>query len=134
MDTWEGKQEKDFMSIGKSFRLPASGFWLPSANCLLLTALCLLFACKRELTDIPIPYIDFPDIIINLNLPQYIELKTDGTSIYIDGGVRGIILYRKNATTYLAYERNCSYQPSEACATVDIDASKLFLIDSCPSM
>lgn len=122
-------------NIIKGFWPLASGFKLAALRalryCLLLTATCQLFNCKRELTDLPIPYTDFPDIVINLNLPQYIELKNDGASIYIDGGVRGIILYRKNSSTYLAYERNCSYQPNEACATVDIDASKFFLIDSC---
>ena len=49
----------------------------------------------------------------------------------IDGGVRGIILYRVDATTYLAYERNCSFQPNEACSTVDVHISKLYMFDSC---
>ncbi len=96
-------------------------------------ALWAFAGCTPDLSDDPIPYIPFDVISINLNLPEYIDLKTDGRSMDIDGGVRGIILYRKNASTYLAYEQNCSYQPNSACATVNIDVSTLFMICSCCS-
>jgi hypothetical protein len=50
------------------------------------------------------------------------------------GGVRGIIIYRVNANSFNAYERNCSYHPNEAGSTVDIDPSNLFFKDfSCGS-
>ena len=98
-----------------------------------LAILCVVTGCTPDLRDDPIPYVPFDVISINLNLPAYIDLKTDGRSMYIDGGVRGIILYRKNASTYLAYEQNCSYQPNSACATVNIDVSTLFMICSCCS-
>lgn len=92
--------------------------------------LLLLISCEPDLTDDPIPFLPFPDI--NIVLPNYSELGSDGGYIRInDGGVRGIILYRKNATTYLAFERNCSYKPNDACATVDIHASTLFMQDAC---
>lgn len=91
-------------------------------------------ACGRDLSDNPIPIEPFPDIRIDLNLPEYLKLKTDHGYHYLnDGGVRGIILYRQNITTYYAYERNCSYHPLDACATVDVDASTLFMIDHCCS-
>jgi nitrite reductase/ring-hydroxylating ferredoxin subunit len=117
------------MSTNKGFWLLASGYRL----CLLLTAYCLLFlaSCKPDLSDDFIPQIPFPDIVINLNLPQYTTLKSDGGSVSIDGGVRGIIIYRKSSNAYLAYERNCSFQPNEACATVEVHSSNLFLIDTC---
>ncbi len=92
----------------------------------------LLLACTRDMYDDPIPLVPFVDIVINLNLPEYINLRTDGGSKELStGGVRGIIVYRLNASTYFAYERNCSYHPNEACATVDIDSSRLFMIDPC---
>ena len=48
------------------------------------------------------------------------------------GGVKGIYVVRQNATTYLAFERNCPYQPYSACATVTLDrSSRLFFRDSC---
>ena len=93
----------------------------------------ILAGCTPDLTDDPIPWQPFDIININLNLPAYIQLKTDGRSMAIDGGIRGIVVYRKDASTYLAYERNCSYQPNSACATVDIDVSTLYMLCSCCS-
>jgi len=102
-------------------------------HCLLPAVFCLLMllSCKQDLLDDAIPQVFFDGMILNLNLPEYIALKSDGNTVSINGGVRGIIVYRKNASTYLAYERNCSYHPNDACATVDIHSSNLFMIDSC---
>lgn len=99
----------------------------------LYLALLSLVSCTPDLSDDAIPWQPFDVISINLNLPEYVDLKTDGRYVYIDGGVRGIILYRKNASTYLAYERNCSYQPNSACATVDVHVSTLYMLCSCCS-
>lgn len=91
----------------------------------------LMMACDPNLSDDPIPYIAFNDIILNLNLPEYISLRSDGGYKEISGGVRGIIIYRVNSSTYKAYERNCSFQPNEACATVNVHSSGLFMNDPC---
>ena len=100
---------------------------------LLWFALPLLIqqSCKPQLTDFPIPLANFPDFTINLNLPEYITLKSDGGTKYVDGGVRGLIIYRSSATSYIVYERTCSYHPNDACATVEVDVSNLFLKDVC---
>lgn len=96
-----------------------------------------LLSCSNELFDSPIPEAVFQDIVINVSNPEYNNLNTLGY-VYIDGssgiknaGVRGIILYKVNATMYRAFERNCSYQPNNACATVDVHVSTLFMQDSC---
>lgn len=91
--------------------------------------LLMIMSCSQDLVDDPIPFQPFSDVIINLNLPAYTNLMTDGGNVYINGGVRGIILYRKSSSIYLAFERNCSFQPNNACATVD--AQPLFMKDSC---
>ncbi len=97
--------------------------------------LCLLFLLVAVYAygqaDEPIPFANFPEITINLTFPQYGILKSDGGYVEIDGGVRGIIVYRLDATTFIAYERNCPYRATEACARVDVDISKIFLIDRC---
>lgn len=87
-------------------------------------------ACNPDLTDDPIPFIPFSPIHINLNLPQYQNLNTLGY-VYIAGGVRGILLYRSNASTYIAYERNCTYHPNDACATIEMHSSNLYIMDPC---
>jgi hypothetical protein len=78
-------------------------------------------------------FASFPEIVINLSLPDYSSLKFDGGNKEInDSGIRGILLYRVNATTYIAYDKNCSYHPHDAqCSTVEVDLSRLFLIDPC---
>ncbi len=113
-----GRMAKDFMSIRKFS----------------LVLIALLVSCKQDLTDDAIPFVAFPDIIINLSLPAYADLNSKGW-VYEDGGVQGIIIHKVNATTYLAYERNCSYHPiNNVGAVVFVDASNLFMIDhSCNS-
>ncbi|HEU5292253.1 MAG TPA: hypothetical protein VFU05_16500 [Cyclobacteriaceae bacterium] len=92
--------------------------------------LLLLISCDSDPVDDPIPFQPFPDI--NIVLPNFPALSSDGGFILVsDGGVRGIILYRKTSTTYLAFERNCSFRPNDACATVDVHSSTLFMHDVC---
>lgn len=89
--------------------------------------------CTPDLSDDAIPWQPFDVIQINLNLPEYIALRTDGGSKTIDGGVRGIILYHQSGNNYLAYEANCSYQPNSACATVEVHVSTLYMFCACCS-
>lgn len=92
------------------------------------------WGCQPDLSDDAIPWQPFDVIQINLNLPEYVSLKNDGGFKTIENaGVRGIILYRLNASNYLAYERNCSFQPNSACATVEVHATTLFLFCACCS-
>ena len=118
------RQGEVFMIIRNRFFVGLSG--------VVLVLLMQASACNPDLTDDPIPYFSFGTVYLNLNLPEYARLKTDGGSIYYDdGGVKGLIVYRQNATTFHVYERNCSYRPNEACATVNIHVSTLFMEDPC---
>jgi hypothetical protein len=111
------KAEKDFMIIRKT------KFWF------LLLALC---SCKQDLSDDPIPFAPFSDIVIDLSFLEFLSLNTNGGFKELNNkGVRGIIIYRSDAKTYLAYERNCSYHPNDACATVNVHSSGLYLTDPC---
>jgi hypothetical protein len=96
--------------------------------------LCLYVSCTPDMSDDLIPHGPFSPIVINLNLPEYIALKSDGGYKELSnsiGGTQGIIIYRVNASTFVAYERNCSYQPNNACALVEVDPSRLFMKDPC---
>ena len=78
-----------------------------------------------------VPFISFNESLSVLD-QRYPQLRTDNGAVELpNGGVRGLIIVRQNANTYLAFERNCPYRPYEACATVSVDASRLFLVDSC---
>ena len=96
----------------------------------------LLFSCEPNLIDDPIPVVNFDDVVINLSFPAYINLNKEGGFKDISdlgGGVRGIIVYRLSPTAFVAYEKNCSYTPNEACSTVEVHSSGLFMIDPCCS-
>ena len=96
---------------------------------LFISVLVWLFTgCKTEEPDF-IPDV-FVDIQINLNNIEYLPLQTPGGFITVDGGVRGIIIYRTNTNNYRAFERNCPFKPSEDCSTVSVDGSALFM--QCP--
>ncbi len=94
-----------------------------------------LFSCNSDdRVDDLIPFGKFPDIIINTSLPAYSLLQIDGGHIVIpdgtiDAGIRGIIVYRENSTTFRAFEQNCSFQPNDACANVE--AFSIYMQDSC---
>jgi hypothetical protein len=106
--------------------------FLPGVVVLLM--LTAFNSCTPDLSDAAIPYQPFSPIVLNLNLPENVGLRTDGGYKVIssaDGGVQGIIVYRQNLTTYIAYERNCSYHPNDACVTVEVHSSRLYMHDPC---
>lgn len=97
----------------------------------LLFLIPFAFACSKDKERVD--YI--PDVYVsqqlNLTNQQYVALRQDRGFVYLPGGVRGIILVRQSANRYLAFERNCTYQPSDTCGRVQVDASNLFLSDPC---
>ena len=70
---------------------------------------------------------------IDLSLPENIEIKTPGNTIFVDGGVRGIIVYHGVGNNYIAYERNCSYEPCLPCSSIDSVNSGIAYCACCTS-
>ena len=99
-------------------------------NYLILALLLLLAGCDDN-PERPL----IPNVLVNeqLNLTniQFNKLRQDNGYVYLNAGVRGIIVIRENANRYRAIERNCSYQPDDKCGIVEVDASNLFLKDPC---
>jgi hypothetical protein len=120
------KLERVFMITKRSQKISTYFSVLTAYSVMLFSA-----ACTPDLSDANIPFSPFSPIQINLNLPAYNALRTNGGYKYIDGGVRGIILYHKSNSEYLAFERNCSYHPNDACATVEVHISTLYMLDPC---
>lgn len=106
---------------------------LTMKKCQLLVIFCALFfllACSdnNENNNIPLVPVDF---VVQLNDPDFIKLKTIGEWVYVTGGSRGIILYRLDATTIKAYDRHCTFQPSNSCALVAVDPTGNSATDDC---
>lgn len=98
----------------------------------LIIALAVLLSCQPQLSDDEIPLVPFEPIVLNIALPTYATLlSVGGYAALSSGGTRGIILYRLDTSTILAYERNCSFQPQDACATVNVHPSGLYMNDAC---
>ena len=75
----------------------------------------------------------YVNINIDLNLPEYSNLQVSGNSIFIEGGVEGIIIYHGVGNDYKVYDRNCSYEPSLSCSKIDSVAAGIAYCGCCSS-
>ena len=87
-------------------------------------------SCKKNNPNNGVPIIAV-DIYLYTNTPSFINLNAVGGWVYVTGGVRGILVYRKSSTEFMAYDRNCTYQPSQPCSTVVVDATNILAKDTC---
>ncbi len=86
-------------------------------------------SCKKK-DPFPIPNVPV-NILINLDLPAYQPLTAPGGWIYVEGGSRGIVVYR-NFDKFVALDRHSTYNSEEPCAIVSVDSINYFhLKDSC---
>lgn len=76
-----------------------------------------------------IPYVPI-DITISTFDPQFVSLQAVGGWAYVNGGSRGLILYRASIDQVNCYERHCPYDTENPCGKVSVDSTGLFLIDN----
>lgn len=81
----------------------------------------ILFACTKE-QESTVPSVPV-NIRINLDNPGFNNLNSIGGTIYVDGGYRGIVVYRRGQAEFMAFERTCSYQSADTCAYVSLDST-----------
>jgi Rieske Fe-S protein len=86
--------------------------------------------CSKEekKNEIPVVAVYFT---IDPNSTEYLELNGVGGWVTVTGGYRGIIIYRKSITEFMAFERACPYDWEVTTARVDVEASGLTAM--CPS-
>ena len=102
---------------------------MKSSLCILSISL-LIASCNSKENYIPEVYVN---ILIDLSLPEYSDLQVSGNSIFIEGGVEGIIIYHGVGNHYEVYDRNCSYEPSLACSYIDSVSSGIAYCGCCTS-
>ena len=90
----------------------------------------LLFSCNTKDDYIQEVYVNED---IDLNLPIYSEIITTGNTIFIEGGVEGIIIHHEVGDIYKVYDRNCSYEPCLSCSYIDSVNSGIAWCGCCPS-
>lgn len=93
-----------------------------------LFLLLILCSCKKNSDEIPDVYVD---IYISVTDPQFNDLNAVGGWVYVTGGSKGIIVYRRGAEEFMAYERHCPYQPSNTCSRVSVDSNNVMTVDTC---
>lgn len=98
----------------------------------LITLSCILVSGCNKNKIHPVPDIPF-DITIDINLPSYNALIGVGSYAYVNGGSRGIIVYRRNIDEFVAFDRHSPVDVDGSCPEPlypDPD-NFLMLIDSC---
>lgn len=91
---------------------------------------CLLccFACGKNIpriADVPV------NITIYPSTPAYFKLSAIGGWQYLNGGVKGIIVYHKDMNEYVAFERNSPYQPDNGCIIQVDTTNNIICFDPC---
>ncbi len=95
---------------------------------ILLIPIFFLSCSKNENSNIPLVNVN---VTINVNDPAYISMSVPGGWTYINGGSRGIIIYRVSTNEFKAYDRHCTYDSSNSCALVSVDVSNITALDDC---
>lgn len=95
----------------------------------ILIAIILLLlvvpACNKDNQPV-IPY-----VYVNLQLyPNSLDYIPIGGYIYVNGGYRGIIVYRFLQDQFMVYERCCPYDPEKEGARVSVESSLSTCVDS----
>ena len=81
---------------------------------LLCTFLLVSGSCIKT-PNHPVPYIPF-DITIDLNVPSYSPLTGVGSWAYVNGGSKGIIVYRRSIDEFIAFDRHSPADINGDCA------------------
>ena len=85
---------------------------------LLIAILPILHSCGEN-------YSRLPDVAVDewvyLDIPSNINLQSPGGWVYINGGIRGIIVYNVNGSKFKAYERSCPHLSPNACTTSNVE-------------
>ena len=100
----------------------------------IICVLLLIYAnfndsCKKDSNSTNVPKV-YVDLYLNLALPSYTALNTPTNYVYVSGGNRGIIVYSISNQSFIAFDRNCTYDPDASTATVQVQGNNITAIDS----
>lgn len=95
---------------------------------ILMTSGLLVFSCKKNNDSVPRVLVDE---YIDLTFPSYYTLNAVNGWIYYPGGNKGIIIFRRSGSEFVAFDRTCTYDASEPCSIVEVETSSIIAVDSC---
>ena len=71
------------------------------------------------------------DAYVNITLVQYNNLAAPGGWAYVNGGLKGIIVYRRGTDEFIAYDRNCTYNEDNSCGMATVKTDNVTIECSC---
>lgn len=100
----------------------------------LLLVVLIFSDCKKKKKTVQdtLPY-QTVNITIYPNDPLNFKIQSVGGWMYINGGVNGIIVYRKTPNDFVALERTSTYLPNDAGASVKVQPDNFTLKDTVSS-
>lgn len=97
--------------------------------CYLIISLVLFcFSCRKDNESL-IPYVQV-NITKNINNPDLINVKTIGGWAYLNGGSKGILVYRLSDDEIQAYDRHSPVNVEDGCV-LEVEKNNFFVVDSC---
>ena len=100
--------------------------------CFLAVSVFFVFSCKKKTqntTDNPVPSMPV-ELTIYPGDPFYARIQSIGGWIYKDGGINGIIIYRKTEQDFIAIERTSPQLPNDPKAKVQVMKDNFTLADT----
>lgn len=111
--------------------MTAQNHWFIRFSVLVLAVASLCSGCNTT-NDEPLPPQLRVYVQVYLNTLETLPLKTPPSYIYIrNEGLRGIILYSDQPNSYIAIDRNCTFNVNDTCAVVSVDPSLQFYSCRC---
>lgn len=96
---------------------------------ILTLPILLINSCKKDdNSNIPLVAVN---VTIYVNDPAYNNITVPGGWTYLNGGSRGLIVYRASNDAFKAYDRHCTYDATNSCALVSIEVNNITGLDDC---
>lgn len=95
--------------------------------CVLSFFALVIQSCRRDQSQVPLVPVN---VQININQPDFFKLSVVTGWVYVTGGSRGIIVYRKSQNEFVALERNSTFNPAQGCAVI-VNADGIIISDPC---
>jgi len=84
--------------------------------------------CVKKEEKLPFAYINYSFYLTD---PAFFNLNSiGGYAVIKNEGINGVIVYRKSLDEIMAYDGNCTYQPSARCG-VKLSTDQISATDSC---
>ena len=88
-------------------------------------------SCKKQTINSSNPVASVPvNLIVYPDNPLNFRLQSIGGWAYFDGGINGIVIYRKSQEEFIALERTSSYLPDNINARVKVMSDNFTLQDT----